>query len=437
MIRRSTLVLFTCLGASSALAAPSEGLTQTSVAASAPTFIAQVDPLVVDEGSASNVLSIGSRGPAVRALQNRLSETGYYEGDVDGIYGLGTQRAVLAFQEDQELDPTGRLDDETWEALEAYEEPSAAEVSSDDVAVPVDTPIEETESELPLAVESEPIATPDEASGGGFGRVLGTVITLAAIAASFGIGFFIANRSKLDAAEGDSDDAWGEADTQLGVPSSATDAGTSTSGGLQTGEAQAGSINGFAASSTGTSPASLASVPTAMGAGGLTTSGQIGGTSALAQTDVIDGLIKDLHNPDPSQRRKVIWELGQRGNSIAVQPLVDAMVSADSKEKSLVLAALSEIGIRSLKPMNRALAIALKDDNPEVRKNAIRDLTRIYDLVIQISQMLGHATEDEDPEVRQTATWALDQLNRLRRTQDIDSNMRSFGSGSGPNRFAS
>ncbi|PZO53713.1 MAG: hypothetical protein DCF15_12635, partial [Phormidesmis priestleyi] len=159
-------------------------------------------------------------------------------------------------------------------------------------------------------------------------------------------------------------------------------------------------------------------------------SGQLGEARPLAQVDVIEGLIGDLRSSDPSNRRKAIWELGQRGNSLAMQPLVDSMVDADSKEKSLVLAALSEIGIRSLKPMSRALAIALQDDNPEVRKNAIRDLTRVYDLVVQISQMLGHATEDEDPEVRQTAAWALDQLNRIRRSQDTDPSIRSFaGSG--------
>ncbi|MEO1592030.1 MAG: HEAT repeat domain-containing protein, partial [Cyanobacteria bacterium J06632_22] len=67
------------------------------------------------------------------------------------------------------------------------------------------------------------------------------------------------------------------------------------------------------------------------------------------------------------------------------------------------------------------LAIALQDDNPEVRKNAIRDLTRIYDLVAQISQMLGHATEDEDPEVRQTANWALEQLGRIRKLPEMRS----------------
>jgi len=159
--------------------------------------------------------------------------------------------------------------------------------------------------------------------------------------------------------------------------------------------------------------------------------GQIGETAPMAQMDVIDGLIGDLRNPDPARRRKAIWELGQRGNSLAMQPLVNSMVDADSKEKSLVLAALSEIGIRSLKPMSRALAIAIQDDNPEVRKNAIRDLTRVYELVVQISQMLSHATEDEDSEVRQTATWALEQLNRIRRGHDEDPAMRAFSGGSG------
>ncbi|MGD1896071.1 MAG: peptidoglycan-binding protein [Phormidesmis sp.] len=422
MIRRSTLVLLTCLGALSAFAVPTHGYPSDVV------LMAQA------ESATSNVLSLGARGRAVRALQDRLKETGYYDGEVDGIYGLGTQRSVRAFQEEQGVEPTGRLDDATWESLEALNTsaaPTATETSQSETVVSdrPDAP-ETSEPELPpigdRAVDADDIdADAVEREGGGFGRVIGFVLLLSALVASFGGGFFIANRSKLEAAEEDPTEEWGEADPSVGVLNSGVSNGTTAIKGTLTG----GVRNGFNGNG------SLATVS----ANQLSTSGQIGGTSAMAQTDVVDGLIKDLHNPDPSQRRKVIWELGQRGNSIAVQPLVDAMVSADSKEKSLVLAALSEIGIRSLKPMNRALAIALKDDNPEVRKNAIRDLTRIYDLVIQISQMLGHATEDEDPEVRQTATWALDQLNRLRRTQDIDTNMRSFTSGTtgGPNRFAS
>jgi vesicle coat complex subunit len=81
----------------------------------------------------------------------------------------------------------------------------------------------------------------------------------------------------------------------------------------------------------------------------------------------------------------------------------------------LILSALSEIGTRTIKPMSKALAISLQDDNADVRKNAIRDLTRIYDLVAQVSQMVQKCSvDDPDDEVRETATWALKQLNRIR-----------------------
>jgi HEAT repeat protein len=106
--------------------------------------------------------------------------------------------------------------------------------------------------------------------------------------------------------------------------------------------------------------------------------------------------------------------LGQQGDSRAIQHLVDLMIDADSQENSLILAALAEIGIRTLKPMNRALAISIQDENPQVRQNAIRDLTRIYDMMSQMSQMLRHALDDPDPDVQATARYALIQMNRMR-----------------------
>ena len=137
-------------------------------------------------------------------------------------------------------------------------------------------------------------------------------------------------------------------------------------------------------------------------------------TSRLARIEVVETLMTDLHSPDPGDRRKAIWELGQRGDSRAIQPLVNLLMDADSQQRSLILAALSEIGLRSLKPMNRALMMSIQDDSPEVRKNAIRDVTRICDAVAQISQLLQYAASDTDPEVRDTAQWALMQLERIR-----------------------
>ncbi len=139
-------------------------------------------------------------------------------------------------------------------------------------------------------------------------------------------------------------------------------------------------------------------------------------TTRLARVNIVDELIQDLRVSDPVKRRKVIWELGQRGDTRAVQPLVDLLVDSDSKQRSLILSALSEIGTRTLKPMTRALAISLQDENSEVRKNAIRDLTRVYDMVSQISHLLHKATEDSDQDVQETAKWALGQLNRIRST---------------------
>ena len=137
-------------------------------------------------------------------------------------------------------------------------------------------------------------------------------------------------------------------------------------------------------------------------------------TSRLAKVNVVDELIQDLDSSNPTERRKAIWELGQKGDSRAIQPLVEQMIDADSQQRSLILGALSEIGTRTLKPMNRALAVSMQDESPDVRKNAIRDLTRVYDVMAQISQMLSMAAEDEDPEVQETARYAISQMNRIR-----------------------
>jgi hypothetical protein len=136
-------------------------------------------------------------------------------------------------------------------------------------------------------------------------------------------------------------------------------------------------------------------------------------TTRLTPVDIVDSLVNELASADGATRRHAIWELGQRGNSDAIQPLVNGLLQSDSQEKSLILAALAEISSRSLKPMHRALALGLQDPSPEVRKNAIRDLSRVYDTVVQLSHMLAHASQDPDPGVQETAQWALSQLNRI------------------------
>lgn len=148
-------------------------------------------------------------------------------------------------------------------------------------------------------------------------------------------------------------------------------------------------------------------------------------TTRLPKINIVDELIKDLQNPDPTKRRKAIWELAQRGDSRAIQPLVNSLIDADSKQRCLILEAISQIGHRTLKPLQRALVISLQDENAEVRKNAIRDVTRIYELMAQISQLLRHAIDDPDDEVQETAKWAMTQMNRMRGVSSVD-NFPSF-----------
>lgn len=133
--------------------------------------------------------------------------------------------------------------------------------------------------------------------------------------------------------------------------------------------------------------------------------------SRIPNADLILQLIGELGDPEPRTRRRAIWKLAQMSDSRSMQPLVNVMGDADSYERSLILEALAQICTRTLRPLNQALAISLSDKNPQVRKNAIRDLTRIYDIMSQITQLICHALDDSDTEVQDTAKWAMKQLN--------------------------
>jgi len=59
----------------------------------------------------------GDRGSAVRFLQSLLQKLTYAPGPIDGIYGPDTRAAVIAFQANNNLNPTGIVTGPTWEAL--------------------------------------------------------------------------------------------------------------------------------------------------------------------------------------------------------------------------------------------------------------------------------------------------------------------------------
>ncbi|MEP0911147.1 peptidoglycan-binding protein [Leptolyngbya sp. GB1-A1] len=59
----------------------------------------------------------GMRGSAIERLQERLQALGFYDGEVDGIFGAQTQAAVEAAQRNFGLEPDGVVGPATWGAL--------------------------------------------------------------------------------------------------------------------------------------------------------------------------------------------------------------------------------------------------------------------------------------------------------------------------------
>lgn len=59
----------------------------------------------------------GSSGAVVSQIQTKLKNWGYYTGDVDGIYGSATERAVRDFQRKNGLTADGKAGAQTLEAL--------------------------------------------------------------------------------------------------------------------------------------------------------------------------------------------------------------------------------------------------------------------------------------------------------------------------------
>jgi peptidoglycan hydrolase-like protein with peptidoglycan-binding domain len=62
-------------------------------------------------------LQEGEIGPEVKQLQQRLQQQGFNPGSVDGIFGVGTKAAVIAFQKAKGLEADGSVGQKTWTTL--------------------------------------------------------------------------------------------------------------------------------------------------------------------------------------------------------------------------------------------------------------------------------------------------------------------------------
>ncbi|MEH2379359.1 MAG: peptidoglycan-binding protein [Nostoc sp.] len=360
-LRPSLILIFTCFSCLGFY--PNRASTATPNLAPEILELAQASSTVT---ALPAVLSFGSQGSDVQRLQTQLKQLGYYSGVVNGQYNASTKIAVARFQKAKGLKVDGIMGLATSGKLQAAMEAKNQIITSRIFTSP--------------AATSKPTATPKPIERGFVWWLIFAIGVLGSIGALIYLLRWFRQVKQVE-------------NSEISNTKSLTEAKKNPMPPLL--------LETVTILQTATPP--------------LTTQLLLPEkTSRLAKLNIIDELIQDLRSSDPTKRRKAIWDLGQQGDSRAIHPMAELMIDADSQERSLILAALAEIGTRTLKPMNRALAISIQDESPQVRQNAIRDLTRVYDMMGQMSQMLRHALEDPDPDVQATARYALTQMNRMR-----------------------
>ncbi|MEH2105173.1 peptidoglycan-binding protein [Nostoc sp.] len=368
---RSSILIFTCFSCVGFY--PNRSSTATPNLAPAILELAQASSIVT---ASPAVLRYGSRKSDVQRLQTQLKQLGYYSGVVGGVYNASTEIAVAKFQKAKGLKVDGLAGVATRERLQAALTAKNQIVTSPRVTSPlVTSPIVTSPTQTPQRT-----AKPNPTERGFVWWLIFAIGVLGCTGALFYLLRWFRQVKQVKKSEILNNKSLSEANKDpiaRSLPERVTNPQTTP---------------------PPPPPQFL-----------LTEK-----TSRLTKLNIVDELIQDLRSSDPTKRRKAIWDLGQQGDSRAIQPMVDLMIDADSQESSLILAALAEIGTRILKPMNRALAVSIQDESPQVRQNAIRDLTRLYDMMGQMTQMLRHALEDPDAEVQATARYALTQMNRMR-----------------------
>ena len=84
----------------------------------------------------SSALRVGSTGAKVKSMQQRLKALGYYTGSVDGTFGEGTRKALVAFQKANGLTADGVAGTATLNKLHSSSAKSAVSVSSNATSRP-------------------------------------------------------------------------------------------------------------------------------------------------------------------------------------------------------------------------------------------------------------------------------------------------------------
>jgi len=404
--------------------------------------------LTVSNTPRSRVINMGDRGQIVSQIQFMLKALGLYDDDVDGVYTPETALSVSQFQRSHNLAVTGNVDRTTWNDLRAAFEQVRSQTS--------ESP--DTEPQLTGLLGDRPLNNdlPRDHLGSSEARLKSATASPDSVTEQSVPHSVISDRNALkeiippENAEAKilpSADRTSETRSQLSpVAEEMRVSQTHSSNSLRPIRWGAFGVIALAIASlfyqlgrmnrpvqfrlaqrpqrTGRSPklpllnaadpqadrpnptTSVTVAPTPLSS--------IRSTPRMTPPTEVEICQHNLHSSDPAVRRKAIWQLGRIGTTESIQPLVNLMLKADSQQRSLILAAISEIGVRTLQPLSHALITSMQDDSSDVRKNAIRDITRVYELMGQVTAILRHAVDDSDEDVRQTASWALNQFSSLR-----------------------
>lgn len=91
-----------------------ESTREAVYAAAAPAFAPTPSP---SPSAAKELYKKGSKGDGVRRMQEKLKELGYYNGEVDGAFGGGTEEALRLFQSQNGLEADGMAAEKTFAVL--------------------------------------------------------------------------------------------------------------------------------------------------------------------------------------------------------------------------------------------------------------------------------------------------------------------------------
>jgi len=80
-------------------------------------FAVNIFIIALAQRASAELYKKGSGGPTVTEIQTRLKNWGYYSGEVDGVYGSRTEKAVRWFQQKNGLSADGQVGDMTLAAL--------------------------------------------------------------------------------------------------------------------------------------------------------------------------------------------------------------------------------------------------------------------------------------------------------------------------------